>query len=264
MFNLLRGAWRFRGFIVASVKREFTSRYLGTQLGILWPIAHPLALILVYTLVFSEVMKPRLAGHEGPFAYSIYLTAGLIVWTLFGDLLARSVGIFVNNANLLKKVNVHKLAFPAIASISALLQSAIFFGCFFAFLALTGNLPGVALVAIFPVLAITALLAMSIGLVLATANVFYRDIEQSTALTLQFWFWITPIVYPIAALPEGVKSVIHWNPLYPIVRAMQDIFVEQRFPDWLSLGYPLALSLMLALLARAAYERLAGELVDEL
>jgi len=123
MIELLRGAWRFRDFIVASVKREFATRYQGTQLGALWPIVHPLALILIYTLVFAEVMKPRLPGHESRFAYSIYLTAGLVAWSLFSDLLVRSVGIFVHNANLLKKVNVHKLAFPIIAFLSALIQA---------------------------------------------------------------------------------------------------------------------------------------------
>jgi ABC-type polysaccharide/polyol phosphate export permease len=70
MVELLRGVWRFRDFIVASVKREFATRYQGTQLGIFWPIVHPLALILIYTLVFAEVMKPKLPGHESRFAYS--------------------------------------------------------------------------------------------------------------------------------------------------------------------------------------------------
>jgi lipopolysaccharide transport system permease protein len=126
MIELLRGTWGFRDFILSSVKREFASRYLGTQLGMVWPILHPLSLILIYTLVFGEVMRARLAGHEASrFAYSIYLTAGFVSWMLFSDLLARSVGISVHNAGLLKKVSIHKLASPVIASISALVQIAI-------------------------------------------------------------------------------------------------------------------------------------------
>lgn len=264
MLELLRGVWRFRGFIVASVKREFAARYLGTQLGIFWPIVHPLALILIYTLVFAEVMKPRLPGHDSTFAYSIYLTSGFVAWSLFGDLLGRSVGIFVANANLLKKVSIHKLSLPVIASISSFVQVGILLGCFLVFLLVSGEFPGVAFIAVVPVLAITALFAMALGLLLATVNVFYRDVEQSTSLALQFWFWVTPIVYPVNALPEAMRAVLQWNPLWPIARAMQDIFVERRFPDWLSLSYPLLLSIVLALLARWAFERLANELVDEL
>lgn len=264
MVELLRGVWRFRDFIIASVKREFATRYQGTQLGVFWPIAHPLALILIYTLVFAEVMRPRLPGHESRFAYSIYLTAGFVTWMLFSDLLTRSVGIFVQNANLLKKVSVHKLAFPAIAFISALVQLAILFVIFVVFLLVSGNFPGIPVVAVVPVLAIASLFAMGLGLFLATVNVFYRDVEQSTNLVLQFWFWMTPIVYPAAALPGFMQSVLAWNPMWPVVRAMQDIFVEHRFPAWTSLAYPLLLAIALAVLARAAFERLANELVDEL
>ena len=82
---------------------------------------------------------------------------------------------------------------------------------------------------------------------------------QKTALA---WFWVTPIVYPVNALPEAMRAVLQWNPLWPIARAMQDIFVERRVPDWLSLSYPLLLSILLALLARWAFERLANELLD--
>lgn len=264
MVELLRGVWRFRDFISASVKREFASRYQGTQLGVFWPIIHPLALILIYTLVFSEIMRPRLPGHESRFAYSIYLTAGFVTWSLFSELLVRSVGIFVSNANLLKKVNVHKLAFPAIAFISALVQSAILLSCFVVFLVLTGGFPGIPFLAVVPVLAVASLFAMGLGLFLATVNVFYRDVEQSTNLVLQFWFWVTPVVYPASALPDSVKALISWNPMWPVVRAMQQIFVEQRFPDWSTLAYPLLLAIALIAFAKTAFERLASELVDEL
>jgi lipopolysaccharide transport system permease protein len=264
MLELARGVWRFRGFIVASAKREFATRYRGTQLGILWPVVHPLSLVVIYTLIFSEVMKSRLAGHDSPFAYSIYLTAGFIAWALFSDLLGRSTGIFVQNATLLKKVNVHKLALPAIAAIGALINAGILLACFLAFLAVSGEMPGAPLAAVVPVLAVTTLFAMSLGLVLATVNVFYRDVEHTILLVLQFWFWVTPIVYPVAALPQWLADALRWNPMWPLARAMQDIFVENRFPDWASLAYPLVISIALVFLARAIFERLAAELVDEL
>ena len=264
MLELLRGAWRFRDFIFASVKREFATRYLGTQLGAIWPIVHPLALICIYTLVFSEVMRPQLPGHASRYAYSIYLTSGFIAWSVFSDLLGRSVGIFVHNAELLKKVSVHKLAFPIIAFISAMVQAAILLACFALVLVVSGSFPGIELLAVIPVLAIASLFAMGLGLFLATINVFYRDVEQGSSLVLQFWFWLTPIVYPATALPPALQTILSWNPMWPVARAMQAIFLDHQFPDWLSLGYPLALAIALALLARTTFERLSNELVDEL
>jgi lipopolysaccharide transport system permease protein len=263
-FDAVRAAWRYRDFIVASVKREFTSRYLGTQLGFFWAIAQPLALILIYTLVFSEIMKPALPGHTSRFAYSIYLTSGLITWMLFSDLLARSVGIFVHNANILKKVSVPKITLPAIASLSALLNFLIALALFLGFLLLSGNWPGWALLGMVPVLLVLLVFAMSLGLLLATVNVFYRDVEQSINIVLQFWFWLTPIVYPSRALPDRVQEILAWNPLWPLIRAVQDIFLDHRFPDWRTLIFPAFLSLVFMALAYRVFIRLGDELVDEL
>ena len=260
----LRAAWRYRGFIAASVKREFASRYLGTQLGFVWAIAQPLALILIYTLVFAEIMKPALPGHASRFAYSIYLTAGVITWMLFGDLLARTVGIFVQNAHLLKKVSVPKITLPAIASLSALINFLIALGIFLAFLLLSGNWPGIVVLAVVPVVGVLLAFAVALGLLLATVNVFYRDVEQSVGVVIQFWFWLTPIVYTATALPEAVRGALAWNPIWPIVRAMQDVFLEHRWPEWASLAYPAILAVAFVVLAYRVFLKLADELVDEL
>src|SRR4030095_15859668 len=115
--GILRECWRFRGFIGASVKRDFVSRYLGTQLGWFWAIAQPLAMILIYTLVLPQIMKPVLPGHDSRYAYSIYLCSGIVLWQLFSDLVGRAVGVFVHNAGLLKKVSVPKLALPLIVAV---------------------------------------------------------------------------------------------------------------------------------------------------
>jgi len=262
--SLSRETWQFRDFIIASIKREFVSRYQGTQLGIFWPIAHPLALILIYTLVFSELMRPRLPGHDSPVAYSIYLTGGIITWGLFTDLLTKAVSVFVHNGGLMKKVNIPHIAFPVIATASAGLQFLIIFVIFLAFLLLSGNFPGIALVGVIPVLAVAVLFALGLGVLLGTVNVFYRDVEQSTAIILQFWFWLTPVVYPAEALPAALRSILVWNPLWPIMRGMQDIFLDHRFPDWSTLVYPLLLAIGLVMAARTAFNKLANELVDEL
>ena len=262
--SLSRETWQFRDFIIASVRREFVSRYQGTQFGVFWSIAQPLALIVIYTLVFSEIMRPSLPGHGSRFAYSIYLTAGLITWTLFSDLLMRSVGVFVQNGGLMKKVNIHPIAFPVIATASASIHFVIIGALFVAFLLIVGRFPGLPVLAIIPVLAVLILFALGLGVLLGTINVFYRDVEQSTGIIMQFWFWLTPIVYPAEAVPVAVKAILSWNPLWPIVRAMQDIFLEQRLPDWASLLYPLAVALVLVTLGRTAFNKLAHELVDEL
>ena len=105
MAALLNALLRYRGFVVGSVKREFQTRYRTSMLGALWLVLQPLALIVVYTVVFSEVMKSRLPGVQSTFGYSIYLCAGVLTWGLFAEIVSRAQSVFVDNANLLKKLS---------------------------------------------------------------------------------------------------------------------------------------------------------------
>ena len=85
--NLLRSLWRYRGFVASTVAREFQVRYQNSLLGVLWTVLNPLAMILIYTLIFSRVMQARMPGIESPFAYSIFLMSGLLPWGLFSEIL---------------------------------------------------------------------------------------------------------------------------------------------------------------------------------
>jgi len=262
--GMLRECWDFRGFIAASVKRDFVSRYLGTQLGFFWALAQPLAMILVYTLVFSRIMKPSLPGHDAPFAYSIYLCAGILVWQLFSDLLVRSVGVFVHNAGLLKKVNLPKLALPVVVALSGLSNFSILLALFLAFMLVVGAFPFAAVLALLPLIVLVVAFAIGLGVLLGTINVFYRDVGQSISILLQFWFWLTPIVYPGRTLPGFFADVLAWNPMWPIVSFAQEILLEDRVPSWSTLVYPAVIACALLLLAMVAFRHLSAEIVDEL
>ncbi len=262
--GMLRDVWAFRGFITSNVKREFQSRYRGTQFGAFWVVAHPLAMIVIYTIVFSKLMKPSMPNHSSEFAYSIYLCAGILTWGLFGEMLARCVNIFVEHAGILKKVNFPKLCLPIIVLISGWLHFAIVLGLFLVFLLIIGNFPGWVLLAGIPVLVIQAALTVGLGVLLATINVFYRDVSQSVTVILQFWFWVTPIVYAPTLIPERARAVLEFNPMWPLIRAYQGIFLDQTVPDWASLIYPTVLAALFCLLGAYSFLRLQGEIVDEL
>jgi lipopolysaccharide transport system permease protein len=261
---LLRELWLYRGFVVSSVHRELRSRYLGSQFGMAWAVIHPFSLILLYTVVFSKVMRPNLVGHTAPVAYSIYLCAGVLSWNLFSELLGRSVNIFVTNANLLKKVSFPKLTLPVIAILSSLLHFAIITALFLVFLLLADHFPGWILLAALPVVFILVAFSVGLGLLAGTVNVFYRDVEQLIVMIMQFWFWLTPVVYVRSVLPDWLSGLLGLNPVVPIVAAMHAIFLDARAPDWQSLLYPLILSGLLLALGLLAYRRLGGEIVDEL
>lgn len=262
--NTIRALWAYRGFILGSIKREFQLKYRNSLLGAVWTVINPLAMILVYTVVFSQVMQAKLPGIDHGFAYSIYLCAGVLTWGLFTEIVGRGQNIFIDNANLLKKINFPRICLPVITVLNAGVNFTIFFVLFLGFLLVFGFWPGNVVLAVVPVLSIQVLLSVGLGITLGVLNVFFRDVGQFFGIFIQFWFWFTPIVYPVSILPESVKPLMELNPMYPLVSAYQGIFVSGQTPDWMSFLYPLLLGLGLCVVGMHLFRQNAGEMVDEL
>lgn len=265
MASVTRALWNYRGFVVSSVMREFNGKYRESLLGAFWSIANPLTMIFIYTVVFGQIMRPMLPGNEKlPYAFGIYLCAGVIPWLLFAEMLQRLNTVFIDNANLIKKSNFPRTCLPTVVALSALINFAIVLGIFLLFLAIIDHWPGWALLAAFPLIGLQILFTLGLGVFLGTLNVFFRDIGQITGVALQFWFWLTPIVYTLSALPDSARVLIAFNPLQPLISAYRQIFLERLTPDWFSL-LPLALITLFFLVLGARFFLVhVGELVDEL
>ena len=262
MFHSL---WAYRGFVLSSVLREFNGRYRESLLGAFWAVANPLAMIVIYTVIFGELMRPTLPGHEKTqFAFSIYLCAGAITWGLFAEMLGRLNNIFLDNANIIKKANFPRICLPAIVVLSSLLNFAIVFVLYLIFLILIGHWPGAAVLALLPLLALQIAFTLGLGILLGTMNVFFRDIGQLTSIVLQFWFWLTPIVYTFSALPEAAKAILQYNPMLPLIQAYQTVLLDQRWPDFASLLPLTVMAVLLLLLGARLFLGRVGEMVDEL
>ena len=262
---MIRALWTYRGFVWSSVMREFHGKYRESLLGAFWSVANPLAMILIYTLVMGQLMRPTLPGYEKtPFAFPIYLCAGVITWNFFSEVVSRLNGVFIDNGNLIKKSNFPRICLPAIVVISAFLNFAIVMAIYLIFLALVGHWPGWPLLGLIPVLALQTAFAEGLGVLLGTLNVFFRDVGQLTGVVLQFWFWLTPIVYTLAALPAKARPFMEANPMTPLMQNYQQIFLTQHWPSWPPLLNLLIISLVLVVLAGWFFMARVGELVDEL
>lgn len=264
MLNILKSLWAYRGFIMGSVKREFQSKYRNSLLGVAWTVINPLAMILIYTVIFSQVMKARLPGVDGTFAYSIHLCAGVLTWGLFAEITSRAQNMFLEHANLIKKLSFPRLCLPVTVVVNALLNFSIVFGLFISFLLVSGNFPGWAFIALFPLLAILVLFAIGLGISLGILNVFFRDIGQFFGIFLQFWFWLTPIVYSANTLPQLVRPWLALNPMSSLMGAFQGVLVSGRWPQWQTLWPTTLLALLLCVLGYRLFRKHSGEMVDEL
>jgi lipopolysaccharide transport system permease protein len=118
--------------------------------------------------------------------------------------------------------------------------------------------------AVVPLLGIVSAFAIGLGMTLGVLNVFFRDVGQFFSIFLQFWFWLTPIVYPVSILPKGVQDLMAYNPMAPLMAGFQGVLVYGQWPQWPSLIYPAVLATLLCLLGMRLFRRHAGDMVDEL
>ncbi len=260
----LSALWRYRGFVLSMVVREFRIRYMGSLLGSIWSVLNPMAMIFIYTIVFSKIMRAKLSGIDDTMAFGIFLCAGLLTWGYFSELLSRCQFIFIEQSNLLKKVRFPRITLPVILFLSSSLNFAIIFAIFVLVLGLMNRFPGWSILGIVPVLIIQQAFALGFGVLLGTLNVFFRDIGHLVGIFLQFWFWLTPIVYPITILPENLQGLILLNPMTRIVMAYQNIVLRNEWPVWSDLKLHMIGAFLSLLLGACIFVHLSGDIVDEL
>ncbi|MBF0273795.1 MAG: ABC transporter permease [Nitrospinae bacterium] len=265
MTNLIRSLWQFRSFIVGMVYRDFMGKHLGSILGSLWAIITPLALILIYTVIFSQVMKTRLPEVTSTMGYGFFICIGVICWSFFSETVLKGQTVFLEHSNLIKKSKFPHASLLLIVLFSTFVNFLIIFSLFMIVLIVTGNFPGWVILTIFPLLLLQQAFALGLGFLLGILNVFFRDIGPLTGIVLQFWFWLTPVVYPISILPEPIKELIlRLNPLAPLVASYQKIILFSEYPVWSDFSFQIVLAFFTPVVCFFFYKHFSGEIVDEL
>lgn len=245
------------------VKQELLDRYRGNMLGILWLFVQPLALILIFTVVFSNLMGSRLQSSTDPFSYSIYLVSGLLIWNAQANILVHMSGVYQNKAHLIKKVAVNLFHFPLYIALVELMTWLISMTFFLIYLWWVDRLPDLQLLAYILLVLLPSMCASYWGgVVLALLTPFLPDLRSAWPIFMQWFFWATPIVYLPNVLPEYLRHFLDWNVLYWAPRAMQDILLFQVAPSTQDLMFFWLVVLALYGLARYLRIRLEKGLRD--
>jgi lipopolysaccharide transport system permease protein len=261
---MLLRAWHYRQFIFSSIKNEFLSRFVRSRLGGLWMVIHPLAQVVIFAFVFSAVLSSRMPGINNRYTYALYLMAGMLAWSLFSELVSRSLTVFVDNGNLLKKMVFPRICLPLIVSGSALVNSLLLFVAILAVFALLGHQPSWNILWLPLLIVLNVMLGAGLGLVLGVFNVFIRDVGQVVPIVLQFWFWFTPIVYLQTNISQRFQSWLFLNPMTPLVNAYQNILVLGVQPKWLPLTGTAIFAIVSLIFALFFFRKAAPEMVDTL
>ena len=228
----LTSAWRNRVLLVRLTKREIESRYRGSFLGVLWSLVVPIMLLLVYTFVFSVVFEARwesAVNNRGHFA--LVLFSGLILFNLFSECINRAPGLMLQNVTYIKKVVFPLEILPWVTLLAALFNAAVSFGVLaIGYLVLIGIPP--VTVFLIPLLLIPFLcLTLGISLFLASIGVFIRDLQHVIGVFTMMLMFLTPIFFPLSAVPESFRNIIQWSPLSIAVEGLRSALFFATSPD---------------------------------
>lgn len=215
-------------------KREVIGRYRGSYLGLLWSFVNPVLMLAVYTFVFSVVFKARLgqdvSGNTIDFA--LLLFAGLIIFNLFSECISRAPSVILVNGNYVKKVIFPLEILPWVTLGSALFHAGLSMLVLLLFLIGMGHPISWTLLWLPMVILPLLLLIMGLSWLLASVGVFVRDIGQFIGMILTTLFFLSPILYPAAALPESLRSYLYLNPLTFIIEQTRAVILFGQLPDW--------------------------------
>lgn len=235
---LVKSLWRNRQLIAQMTKREVVGRYKGSVMGLAWSFFNPVFMLTVYTFVFSVIFKSRwgIDGEESKTQFAVVLFVGMIVHGLFAEVLNRAPSLILSNVNYVRKVVFPLDILPVIAMGAALFHSFISIGVLLGAFALFNGYLHWTVVLTPLVLLPLVILTLGLSWMLASLGVFLRDVGQTIGIITTVMMFLSPVFYPVTALPEELRPWLMANPLTFIIEQAREVLIWGRLPNWEGLG----------------------------
>lgn len=267
MFKELIRIYDYREMLKNSVRKELRSRYKKSVLGFFWTFLNPLLQLLVYSFVFNQIMGMKVEGQN----YTLLIFVGLVPWTCISSTINQSTTVIVANGNLIKKIYFPRLILPLSMTltnfINMLLTEIIVFA---AVLVLRPQAPITIAYLFLPLVFLAVfLLSFSIAVLLSALTVYFRDLEHIFGIITMFWFYLTPIIYPVSLLTDKnldpmLLTIYKLNPAFGIIDSIHQIMMNGQFPVGKYLIYDFAFSLVLLIIALAVFDKCQRRFAEEI
>lgn len=253
------------GLIFGLIRREVVGRYRGSVMGLFWSLFNPLLMLAVYTFVFSVVFKARWGGGSGSKTeFALVLFSGLMIFNLFAECVNRAPTLVLSNANYVKKVVFPLEILPLVVLGSALFHLAVSFVVWLAFYLCFFGLPPVTILLLPLVLIPYVLIILGVCWVLASLSVYLRDVAQVVGVFTTIMMFMSPIFYPVDALPEEFRAVLLLNPLTFIVEQARAVMIWNHGINWTQWGAYTLASLVVAWAGFAWFQKTRRGFADVL
>jgi len=240
------------------VKRDFSLRFKRSALGVLWSLVLPLAQLLVLVFLFNKVVPLKIDD------YPAFVFSALLPWTWFSSCLSAAGGLFVNNRDLVRRPNFEPYIIVIVNTVSNLLIYLVALPILFVLLVLDGRVITSMLI-ILPVLSlIQGILTVGLGLMIATLNVFYRDVQQIVSVAVMLLFYMTPVFYSFDSVSENYRIIYTLSPVSILIQSYRSIFFYGSAPDWELLLVAGISSLIFYAIGYLIYKRNLHNVIDEI
>ena len=234
----LRELWSYRELLYFLTWRDILVRYKQAVIGVAWAVLQPLLTMVVFTVVFNQVLGVQSPSSAVP--YAVFSFSGLVPWNFFAGALSRSGVSLVGNANLLTKVYFPRLVIPISAVLAGLVDLGISFVVLLGLMAAYGIAPTWQIVFLPAFVALAFVTALAVSLWLSALNVLYRDVQYLIPFLVQLWMFVSPVIYPIDEIPAGpLRVAFALNPMTGVIGGFRWALLGQQFPGgyvWISLA----------------------------
>jgi len=242
--------------IIHFVKRDFVLRYEGSALGFLWSILLPMAHLFILVFIFGTVIP---LGIED---YAVYIFTSILPWTWFSTCISGAGYIFTGNRDLMRRPNFTPSILIIVQTMSNLLTYLILLPLLIVVL-ITYNRELTWYLLLFPLLIlIQSILIVGLSILIATLNVFYRDVQHMASVAVMLLFYVTPIFYRIQGIGDKYKILFKLNPVATLIQGYQAIFFYGRAPDWSALLIAGISSIAICIVGYIIYQKQVHDIID--
>ncbi|MBK1890242.1 ABC transporter permease [Undibacterium sp. 14-3-2] len=246
-FYAIHSLWQHRQLILDMAGRDALGKYKGSRLGIIWSLLTPVFMLAIYTFVFSEIFRARWTpASQSKAEFAIALFSGMIMFNLFSEIINRAPTLIVSNANFVKKIVFPLEILACVSLFSAMFHMLVSTAVLLLFqLIMNTYLPWTVLLLPFAVLPL-ALLCLGISWFLSALGVFIRDVGQTIGLLVTGLMFLSPVFFPLSAIPEKWQGLARLNPMVFPIEMARDVLVWGKTPDWAEWGIYLLMTLLVA------------------
>lgn len=254
-----RELYQYRELILSLIKRELRGKYKASVLGFLWTFINPLFQMLIYTVVFSVIMR---SGIEN---FSMFLFVGLIPWNFFNISVISGASCVVNQENLIKKIYFPRIVLPIAFVTSMFINMLLTFLVILAVLFVTGFGINPAAVCFVPVIMIIEyMLALGFCMLFSALTVYFRDLEYILGIFMMAWMYLTPILYTVDMVPEEYQYLFRLNPMTAVIISYQQALYEKQVPVMDTLLEAAMVGVAVFMIGSFVFEKMQRRFAEEL